>query len=333
MSKYFRMRMTATATATSVLPDAPLDPLLLRPNVMDMFPAEAFLCQPGATARDAVSIRDTFYHVGSQPEPRLPLDVCLAGTSQWQPGTRVERSTSYATGLTFIAAGMGLFETDRTSCELLPGDVLVLHRGERSVMRAAPPDLFVRMHMTFWPGGVTDLFARMGLDRLSHVRPAPEQAAHLRAAFERLNDVARARTADYRAELSRISYDMLLTINAAAYGATPVERVPEFLAGALRRVYAAPATITNIAQLARLAACSVSHLHRLFTRFIGMSPHHWLELTRMRKAAEHLCLTNMTINQIADQFGYADPFHFSKVFKRVTGVAPSQYRARYRPGR
>jgi len=189
----------------------------------------------------------------------------------------------------------------------------------------------VRFHMTLWPGGVTDVFARTGLDRISHVRPAPAAAAQVRTAFEQLVNIARSRPPGHRAALSQIIYGIVLTVSAAAQDTQPALAVPPHLANAMRQVIATPNETTHVAQLARLAACSTTHLHRLFTRFVGMSPHHWLELTRMRKAAEHLCLTNMTVNQIADAFGYPDPFHFSKAFKRITGVAPSQYRARYRP--
>lgn len=36
--------------------------------------------------------------------------------------------------------------------------------------------------------------------------------------------------------------------------------------------------------------------------------------------------TDMAINEIAERVGFSDPLYFSKVFKKVTGITPSQYR-------
>lgn len=44
-------------------------------------------------------------------------------------------------------------------------------------------------------------------------------------------------------------------------------------------------------------------------------------------AAQHLLdSTNMTINEIAEELGFAYPTHFTRMFKRKTGLSPQQYR-------
>jgi AraC-like DNA-binding protein len=39
--------------------------------------------------------------------------------------------------------------------------------------------------------------------------------------------------------------------------------------------------------------------------------------------------TSRTISSIARMEGYEDPYHFSRVFKRITGQAPTDYRVRF----
>ncbi|MFA9478818.1 helix-turn-helix transcriptional regulator [Phycisphaerales bacterium AB-hyl4] len=55
-------------------------------------------------------------------------------------------------------------------------------------------------------------------------------------------------------------------------------------------------------------------------------PHRWLEERRIELAARHLLHTNLPIAVVAQEAGYADQYHFSRVFKRVTGYAPARYR-------
>ncbi|NBT24812.1 helix-turn-helix domain-containing protein [bacterium] len=48
---------------------------------------------------------------------------------------------------------------------------------------------------------------------------------------------------------------------------------------------------------------------------------------RIRRAAEQLWQSGQKLQQVAVLTGYGDSFSFSRAFKRVMGVSPSQYRA------
>jgi AraC-like DNA-binding protein len=47
----------------------------------------------------------------------------------------------------------------------------------------------------------------------------------------------------------------------------------------------------------------------------------------MKRARQLLETTSMNVKEIAGQLGYEDPFYFSRLFKSVSGVAPSDYRS------
>jgi len=59
----------------------------------------------------------------------------------------------------------------------------------------------------------------------------------------------------------------------------------------------------------------------------GSSPRAYREARRIDAARELLLLTWLTQREIASSLGYSDEYHFSKRFKRATGVAPSTLRA------
>jgi AraC-like DNA-binding protein len=80
--------------------------------------------------------------------------------------------------------------------------------------------------------------------------------------------------------------------------------------------------------LARLAGVSCEHLRRLCRDSLGRSPMQQLTILRVQHAAHQLATTNAKLEAIADSVGYCNPFAFSNVFKKVTGVRPSSFRAR-----
>lgn len=82
------------------------------------------------------------------------------------------------------------------------------------------------------------------------------------------------------------------------------------------------------AEMSRIAHLGEKQLQRLCRRELGRTPRQQLIWLRMRKAAELLTTTNHTVDSVAAQVGYANPFVFSTTFKRVMGWSPSAY-----PGR
>ena len=80
--------------------------------------------------------------------------------------------------------------------------------------------------------------------------------------------------------------------------------------------------------LAELAGVSCEHLRRLCRDSLGRSPMQQLSILRVQHAAHQLATTTTKLEAIADSVGYRNPFAFSNVFKKVTGVRPSRFRAR-----
>lgn len=80
-----------------------------------------------------------------------------------------------------------------------------------------------------------------------------------------------------------------------------------------------------VAELARVAGCSIASVHRLFRAYAAMSPGRWMARVRSQRAAELLRTTRLSVREVGEQVGLPDPFHFSRFFKRQTGVSPRAY--------
>ena len=62
-----------------------------------------------------------------------------------------------------------------------------------------------------------------------------------------------------------------------------------------------------------------------FQKYMGMTPVRYLTELRIARAKELLTSCDCLIKQIASCVGYEDPYYFSRIFKKITGVSPSEY--------
>ncbi len=102
-----------------------------------------------------------------------------------------------------------------------------------------------------------------------------------------------------------------------------VEEMDKFIRANLRMDKQELLKLDNMAQYFMM---SKSALKTLFTEKRGIAPHLFIVRCRMEWAMELLTQTHLSINEIAYTLGYDQPWHFSRDFKKFTGMAPTEYR-------
>ena len=68
---------------------------------------------------------------------------------------------------------------------------------------------------------------------------------------------------------------------------------------------------------------------RRFKQATGIPPIEYLQNVRIESAKKQLELTNQNINEIIDRTGYSDPKSFRKVFNKLVGMTPMEYREKF----
>ncbi|PJJ62293.1 AraC family transcriptional regulator [Compostimonas suwonensis] len=87
-------------------------------------------------------------------------------------------------------------------------------------------------------------------------------------------------------------------------------------------------TRISVGELAALVGLSPSHFSALFRAKTGTGVVEYQTRLRMGVARELLDMTDRTIEQTARAVGYPDSFYFSRQFRTIHGMSPSEYRAR-----
>lgn len=88
----------------------------------------------------------------------------------------------------------------------------------------------------------------------------------------------------------------------------------------------------NISNLADSLHLSLSYLSTVFKNATGQNLSHALSSKRLSKAQEHLKDRSIPIKTVCDSCGYDDPRYFAKIFKKHTGMTPSEFRNLYSQG-
>lgn len=85
----------------------------------------------------------------------------------------------------------------------------------------------------------------------------------------------------------------------------------------------------RLPELSAQLGYSLSRLHRLCKEVTGLAPAQYVERLRLDEARRLLAFTQLRINAVASVVGYPDPAHFARVFRRVLGQTPKQYRQQF----
>jgi len=87
--------------------------------------------------------------------------------------------------------------------------------------------------------------------------------------------------------------------------------------------------VGGVSELAAEAGLEERTFQRRFKAATGMTPIEYSQHLRVGKSRELLEFTRRTVDQIAWSVGYEDAAAFRKLFHRITGLSPNEYRQRF----
>jgi AraC-like DNA-binding protein len=232
--------------------------------------------------------------------------------------------------LLFIREGAWEVWEEDQRFPLEAGDLLFLfagrkHRGVKECMRGTRV-----MYLHLWPDADDRWIPKRALAPSDP--PFYHVAQHTRAAarstaqewFEKVVQAYWSRSPALRAGSAALATQLLLSLSAAGdpegMPSDPIQRV-------LHAIEHQPAVFHSLDELVELSGLKRRSFSTLFRQRTFRSPHqfqldHKIALARSRLEAA----PTTPVNVLAEALGFSDPFHFSKTFRKITGLAPSEYR-------
>ncbi len=81
----------------------------------------------------------------------------------------------------------------------------------------------------------------------------------------------------------------------------------------------------SVEKMSRELGVSRGHLYNKLTALTGKTPVEFIRVMRLKRAAQFLQKSQLTVSEIAFKVGFNDPKYFSKYFKEEFGIVPSEY--------
>ena len=82
----------------------------------------------------------------------------------------------------------------------------------------------------------------------------------------------------------------------------------------------------NVESMAEYCKLSVGYFSHIFKKRMGAAPMRYLTELRIEKAKELIAANTMRLSDIAPMVGFSDVFYFSRVFKKMTGIPPTEFK-------
>ena len=215
--------------------------------------------------------------------------------------------------LLFCHTGEGVIHTHEGKLLLKEGSAYIYRPGEAQIYKFKMGSSYCFVH--FSGTGVEKITKELGLDK--HLYKISNIAAFFNGIVSMSDTYFEKRPG---AELYGIG--TLLTL--LSYLARGREGTGRFDI-AKRAAETKEGLSMTVAELAALVNMSEYHFLREFKKSEGVTPHEYSVKSAIERA-KMLLASNMRVNETAIEAGFSDPLYFSRVFKRYTGLTPTEYK-------
>jgi len=256
----------------------------------------------------------------------IPTDIGWYPTARYHYRVRDHGADEHI--LILCVDGAGWCEIQGQQHAVNPGQALFIPRGTPHIYGASEGEPWT-IHWVHFVGVESDFFIHHLPENESTIFVDPQCMSEAEALFRQCYNSFIGSFVLYRLiYCSKILHHLLahLLFNNTSF--SPGQRSNRF--------HSLDTTITylhhhvkdrlTLDEIAEYAGLSVSHFSLLFKQQTGHSPMDYFIHLKMQYACGLLTLTTNTVRQIAYELGYDDPYYFSRLFKRVMGVSPNQYR-------
>ena len=238
---------------------------------------------------------------------------------EWQARDEVDAKTR----LYYVLDGSGELTCDGRRISLLPGRLYLIPANTRRDYACEHLELFwchFSMRLHSGPGFFEDAAPVLEF--------APDDPGEVCSLFEKLaagfdTDATSAVVARSGLLLQIVApfFDFVdpLELQRRHSAMEPFQAVLSEMEARLHEPIDVPALATRISM-------SPAHFSRRFSDVFGIPPGHYMLRRRIEEAQLRLVRTDDKLETIGVDLGFCDGFHFSKTFKKLTGISPSRYR-------
>nr|WP_305121206.1 AraC family transcriptional regulator [Pedobacter xinjiangensis] len=225
----------------------------------------------------------------------------------------------------YCTEGIGFVTLNETEYKIEPNTFFIIPRNIKHSYRSdlRSPWSIYWVHFT---GEIADLiYKRFLFNDVPEVRAIPFEESRI-TQFEQIYSIIDSSYKEKELEIMNLNLLHFVTsviyykeANPSIYDTDPVSNSIRYMKANLHLQL-------DIEGLARQEKISVPHYCRIFKKKTGSSPINYFNYLKIQKSCQYLYFTDKSIKEICSELSIDDPFYFSRLFKKVIGMSPSQYK-------
>jgi len=265
------------------------------------------------------------FYLDLNPARNRPLVVVCGGLEYCTPDYAIRRDSFPFYSIEYVARGHGKIKLKNRTSPLRPGRLFSYGPGIPHHITGEADNPLVKYFVDFAGTNAIALLRSCGLSP-GHVSEVfPENV--LQPLFDELIQAGFQARRDSAGLCAKLLECLALRIRGARAPLAAVDTLAFTTYQQCRRhIEQHSLRLRTLAQIAGECHVNNAYLCRLFRRYDTQSPYQYLLRLKMNQAAERLQLPGALVKQVAEEAGFADPFHFSRVFTSVFGISPTGFR-------
>ncbi len=265
-----------------------------------------------------------YYYLNMTPKRDSCETVVCGGREQCSPDYRIERQTFKFHAIEFVAAGTGTLTMGGCTYELKPG--MLFHYGPRTPHTIETDSEFplLKHFVDFTGNDLTGLLRNTILGRGLPVFTS--RPFRIRNLFENLIATGNTQSRNREILCTLLLRLLIVMVDDTATDTTSASSLAwQTYLRCRQNIERNFLEMKSVQDAARQCNIDKAYLARLFKRFAEEPPGQLLCRLKMNKAAELLGNRRMMVKEVSEAVGFLDPYHFSRVFKRVYGIPPETF--------
>ena len=249
--------------------------------------------------------------------------VIGGGRERCSPGYKVIRPTFQFFSIEFVASGRGQLKLNKSKHKLYPGVLFLYGPGIKHEIQSSSDAPLDKHFVNFTGEKAKEVLTESNLLGKIITTSAPNEILKTFLAIVKYGLSHSRHSAQICGTLVellvlQISDTALHSDNPSSPAFVTYQRCLDIINSRYQQ-------INSLSEITAICHIDGAYLCRLFKKFGSQSPYQYLTLLKMNRAADMLLESKALIKEIAFEVGFSDQFHFSRTFKRIFGLSPTEF--------
>lgn len=233
----------------------------------------------------------------------------------------------------YCVEGSGWLEIDRKRVEIEPSQFITIPINTPHTYSANEDDPWT-IYWIHFKGELAAYIVDLILQHAKNYKPyLPYNENRIKLFEDIYSNLERGYTADNLRYVNMIFYHFLSSLlyeDKFNYIQHSAEK--DVIASTLDLMQQKIHTRITLNEFAEFANLSVSYFSTIFRERTGYAPVEYFNHLKVQKACQYLLLPDITVKETAQRLGMDDPYYFSRMFSKLMGISPKEYRKRNNVG-